>query len=63
MKKTQATRKGHTGASDILVMFVSEPKRRVHGLPCIILIKSVHLCYKHTSYDELLKAKGSKGRH
>lgn len=38
-KKThKATKEEHIGTPDILVMSVSEPKRRVHTFPFIILI-------------------------
>lgn len=37
-KKLKATEEKHTGASEILVMSVSEPKRRVCRFPFIILI-------------------------
>lgn len=38
-KETQkATKEEHIGTPDILVMSVSEPKRRVHTFPFIILI-------------------------
>ena len=37
-KNHKATKEEHIGTPDILVMSVSEPKRRVHTFPFIILI-------------------------